>query len=259
MRQQKSRVGYDQIIHQVEPSFEAQEFDDEDPALLGSEAQMQAELVKLRKMVENRPQEREREEFNESMLNESPPWGSFRWCEINVAIALERADKYGANTILEEDFFQKTCHQASLSEVNSTEYFKEERRSASDGHRGMPRPDPDSRESREFCRSAEGEDRYINMDPAARKEHKRHMRCDECTEHPSRNGRKTHVGCQCCSIWHKDRHSPEMLIKYDERKDHWLQGQRDLDETLRKTATMALVKKVDSRMADRLAAEAAGN
>ena len=148
MRQQKSRVGYDQIIHQVEPSFEAQEFDDEDPALLGSEAQMQAELVKLRKMVENRPQEREREEFNESMLNESPPWGSFRWCEINVAIALERADKYGANTILEEDFFQKTCHQASLSEVNSTEYFKEERRSASDGHRGMPRPDPDSRESR---------------------------------------------------------------------------------------------------------------
>ena len=49
-----------------------------------------------------------------------------------------------------------------------------------------------------------------------------------------------------------------MMIKYDDRKDHWLQGQRDPDETLRKTATMALVKKVDSRMADRLAAEAAG-
>ena len=111
----------------------------------------------------------------------------------------------------------------------------------------MPKPDPESTESRAFCKSDEGEKRYLEMDATDAAEHKRHMLHDECSEHPARDGRTTHCGAHCCSIWHEHRHSPHKIISYEEIKANWLSVQSKTDEQSKKQEHAILIRKVKSR------------
>ena len=172
------------------------------------------------------------EPFRPSMLEETPKCKSWRWCEINAAISIERTKEYGVNTVHETEAFQDIFEGVAMAlEMAGKEYFKEEIKAASDGHRGQPKPDPNSPESRRFCKSDDKE-YYTGMDPAAKAEHDEYMDSD-CVEHPAKNGRTTHSNCCCCSVWHPDRHSPRMHLKWPERLEYWKEVQTT-DELERK-------------------------
>ena len=158
----------------------------------------------------------------------------------------------GANTIYETKAFRDTFEGVAMTyKIQAAEYFKEELKAASDGHRGMPKPDPNSDESRAFCRSV---DYYANMDPAAKAEHHRFMDGD-CAEHLARNGKRTHPNCCCCSVWHKDRHSPRMHITWSEREEYWKEVQ-NMDEMERKDRYIRLKELVALRVQTRKKLEA---
>ena len=188
------------------------------------------------------------------MEEEEPERMSWRWCEVNAALAQHRMEEVGANTVCEDKGFRDTFMGVTMAfEMAGKEYFKEEIKAASDGHRGQPKPDPNSAESKAFCRTDEcvGVEKtyYDKMDPAAEAEHLRHMD-EECVEHPSRNGKTTHPNCCCCSVWHPDRHIPRMHLSWPEREQHWNDVQSS-DETQRKDKHLRLVRLVQLRIQER--------
>jgi hypothetical protein len=199
-----------------------------------------------RRGVEGSQKECVVEPFRPSMLEESPKCKSERWCEINSAISMERMREYGVNTVHETEAFQDIFEGVAMA--LGKEYFKEEIKAASDGHRGQPKPDPNSPESRRFCKS-DDEGYYTGMDPAAKAEHEEYMNSD-CVEHPAKNGRATHPNCCCCSVWHPDRHSPRMYLTWPERLEYWKEVQMT-DEVQRRgkhARVVTLVKKhIDER------------
>ena len=187
------------------------------------------------------------EPYRPSMVDEKHTKNSLEWCEINIAISIERMKEYGANTIYETKAFRDTVEGVAMAyKIQAAEYFKEELKAASDGHRGMPKPDPNSDESRAFCRSM---DYYVNMDPASKAEHHKFMDGD-CVEHPARNGKRTHPNCCCCSVWHQERHSPRMHITWTEREEYWKEVQ-NTDEMERKGKHIRLVALVELRKQER--------
>ena len=196
--------------------------------------------------------ERNIEPYRPSMVDEKHTKNSLEWCEINIAISIQRMEEYGANTIYETKAFRDTVEGVAMAyKIQAAEYFKEELKAASDGHRGMPKPDPNSDESRTFCRSV---DYYANMDPAAKVVHRRFMDGD-CVEHPAKNGKRTHTNCCCCSVWHQERHSPRMHITWAERLEYWKEVQ-NTDEMERKGKHIRLVALVEERKKERKKLEA---
>ena len=200
------------------------------------------EEAHAKKMAEKKPPV-----FDDSMVDEKCTQGTLRYFEINRAQAVVHSENYGLNTCMDEKWFNEEANAKAYAITGQKEYFKEERKAASDGHRGMPRPDPESEESRAFCRS---EEYYSNMSEIDMEEHKRHLEVDECSEHPSRNGKISHTGIKCCSIWHKHRHSPHKIVSYKEIKENWDAVQALTDEMAKRIKHADLISTVDSRMKD---------
>jgi hypothetical protein len=175
-------------------------------------------------------------------------------CEINATMSIERMEEYGVNTVHETGAFRDIFEGVAMAlQMAGKEYFKEEIKAASDGHRGQPKPNPNSPESRRFCKSDDKE-YYTSMDPAARAEHDKYMDSD-CVEHPAKNGRTTHPNCCCCSVWHPDRHSPRMHPKWPERLAYWEEVQTT-DELDRKGTHLRLVQLITLRIQERKRLEA---
>ena len=66
------------------------------------------------------------ESFRPSMLDETPKCKSWRWCEINAAITVERMEEYSVNTVHETEAFRDIFEEVAMAfEMAGKDHFKE--------------------------------------------------------------------------------------------------------------------------------------
>jgi hypothetical protein len=140
-------------------------------------------------------------------------------------IAREAKEEYGFDTVFCDQSRERGAVIKALeaSGANPRVYFSEEKKPASQGHRGVDKPDPRSEASlafvvsearlRETCQEC-------NKGSVEYNEHQKMMN-EECMEHPAFAGRRSHKNYQCCSVFHKFRHSPWMVLSFEEKEKSW--------------------------------------
>ena len=140
-------------------------------------------------------------------------------------IARKATEEHGFDTVFCDSSRERVAVIKALeaSGGNSRVYFSEDKKPASQGHRGVDKPDPRSEASLAYVVPEARLREVCKQSNSGSKEYTEHydMMCGECDEHPPILGRKTHRNYQCCSVFHKFRHSPWMVLSYDEKATSW--------------------------------------
>ena len=115
-------------------------------------------------------------------------------------IARETKEEYWVDTVFCDQSRERGVVIKALEASDTTPrvYFSEEKKPASQGHKGIDTPDPRSEASQAFVMSEARLREICKESNKGSVEHNAHqkMMCRECMEHPAMNGRRSHKNCQ---------------------------------------------------------------